>query len=196
MRGYAEYFKEKINRFIAISQNAGDNNAIKSEYIKLVKEFHPDVNKRIENELANEYMVIINYIYEQIMRKKKIMLRSTDEYEKNKAQGKYCFINEEGIREYISDKIVYMYKLGKHEYDRALLICMGSSGNTEKEGYEIIGHLYKSYKHFKEVIKMDGEGIWGNAARKSLDRAYAMNRRITRGLRGSPETPVGFPELP
>jgi curved DNA-binding protein CbpA len=176
---------------IITAQNAADTGAVKSEYLKLVKEFHPDVNKNIENKLANEYMVVINYIYEQIIHKKEIILKSTDEYEKNKIQGRYCFINEEGIKEYISDKIVYMYKLGKHEYDRALILCMRSSGgNNEKDGYEIIGHLYKSYKHFKEVIRMDAEGMWGKAARKSLDRAYAMNRRITRGLRESPAAPL------
>jgi curved DNA-binding protein CbpA len=183
MQEYTKDFKEKINQFIIASQNSMDNNVIKYEYIKLVKEFHPDVNKNMENKLANEYMIIINYVYEQIINKKEIILKSTDEYEKRKTRGKYCFINEEGIREYISDKMVYIYKLGKYEYDKALCKCMKSNeGNNEKDGYEIIGHLYKSYKRFKEVIRIDKRGIWGKAAEESLDRAYEMNRRITRGL--------------
>jgi curved DNA-binding protein CbpA len=166
-----------------ISQNINDDAKTKSEYIKLVKEFHPDVNKKIENKLANEYMIIINYIYEQLINKKKIVLKSTDEYEKNKVNGKYCFINEDGIKEYLSDKTVYIYKLGKYEYDRALCKSMKPiEEDIEKEGYEIIGHLYKSYKYFKEVIKMDRDGMWGKAAKESLNKAYKMNERITRGL--------------
>jgi hypothetical protein len=43
---------------------------IKSEYLKLVKEFHPDVNKDMENEVANEYMIIVNYVYENLIHKR------------------------------------------------------------------------------------------------------------------------------
>jgi hypothetical protein len=57
-----------------------------------------------------------------------------------------------------------------------------SDGDNEKMGYEIIGHLYQSYKYFKEVIKMDGNGIWGKSAEEKLYHAYKMNERITRGL--------------
>jgi DnaJ-class molecular chaperone len=52
-------FKEKLDQFIKSSQNVNDNKIIKSEYLKLVKEFHPNVNKNIENEIANEYMINI-----------------------------------------------------------------------------------------------------------------------------------------
>jgi curved DNA-binding protein CbpA len=181
MQEYAENFKQRINQFIHFSKNIDDNVKIKFEYIKLVKEFHPDVNKNIENKLANEYMVIINYIYEQLINKNKIVLNQTDKTEK--INGKYFFTNEDGIKEYISDKTIYIYKLGKYEYDMALRKCMHpSDGDNEKEGYEIIGHLYKSYKYFKEVIKMDKEGMWSKAAEESLTRAYEMNKRITRGL--------------
>jgi curved DNA-binding protein CbpA len=181
LQDHAENFRKRINQFIHSSKNIEDAIKIKSEYIKLVKEFHPDVNKNIENKLANEYMVIINYIYEQLINKKKIALNPGDK--KEKINGKYCFTNEEGIKEYISDKTVYIYKLGKYEYDMALRKCMRpSGGDNEKEGYEIIGHLYKSYQYFKEVIKMDKEGMWRKAAEESLNRAYEMNKRITRGL--------------
>jgi curved DNA-binding protein CbpA len=182
MQKWDEKFRNEITQFINDFQHA-DNAKIKSGYLKLVKEFHPDVNKDIENKLANEYMIIINHVYEQLINEKKIVLKSIDEHEKNKVDGKYCFINEQGVKEYLSEKTVYFYKLGRKEYNSALIKTMEPIGNDiEKEGYEIIGHLYTSYKYFQEVIKMDKGGMWGRAAEDSLEKAYEMNRRITRGL--------------
>jgi curved DNA-binding protein CbpA len=174
-------FKEKIHQFINASRNTDDAAKIKSEYIKLIKEFHPDTNKSAENKLANEYTVILNYVYEQLTHKKKAAVKPMGKIKKT--NGKYCFINEDGVQEHISDETVYIYKLGKYEYDMALRICMRpSDGDNEREGYEIIGHLYKSYQYFKKVIEIDKGGIWGKAAQESLQRAYEMNQRITRGL--------------
>ena len=164
-------FKEKINNFMNISKKIEDNSLIKQEYLKLVKEFHPDSNKNINAEIANEYMIIINYIYEQLVHNKKgIQLVQKDEYDKNKIDGKYCFINEFGVKEYISDKILYVYKLGRLEYSKAILIMLKNptiTGNKEKTGYEIIGHLYKAYKYYKEVIKIDKNGNWGRLRHES-----------------------------
>ena len=56
------------------------------------------------------------------------------------------------------------------------------TGNKEKTGYEIIGHLYKAYKYFKDVINMDKNGNWGKEASINLHYAYKMNEHITRGL--------------
>jgi DnaJ-class molecular chaperone len=184
-------FKVKIDHFINASKNTNDNNVIKQEYLKLVKEFHPDANKKINNETANEFMIIINYVYEQLIHNKNnFQLVQKDEYEKNKVNGKYCFINEFGIKENISDKILFIFKLGKLEYNKALSIMLDNpsySGNKEKTGYEIIGHLYKAYKYLKDVIKMDKKGIWVKAALLNLHYAYEMNEHITRGLKVSNE---------
>jgi hypothetical protein len=184
-------FKEKINHFINISQNMDDSSLIKREYLKLVKEFHPDTNRNINIEVANEYMIVINYVYEQLIHNKKdIQLVQKDEYEKNKINGRYCFMNEFGVKEYISDKILYVYKLGKLEYAKALTIMLKNpsyNGNKEKTGYEIIGHLYKAYKYYKEVIKIDRNGNWGREAVLNLHYAYEMNEHITRGLKTSDE---------
>jgi len=179
-------FKEKLNKFINDSQN-NDNDFIKSEYLKMVKEFHPDVNKPIKNELANEYMILINYVYENLIHNKKdFKLIQDDEYEKYKINGKYCFINEFGIKENISDKILFIYKMEKLEYKKASNIMLTKptyTGSKEKTGYEIIGHLYKAYKYFKDVIIMDKNGNWGKNALISLHYAFKMNENITRGLK-------------
>jgi len=179
-------FKEKLDQFIKLSQSVNDNKTIKSEYLKLVKEFHPDVNKNIENEVANEYMIIVNYVYENLMNNKNnFKLLKENEYDKYLDNGKYIYINEFGIKEYITDKILFVYKLGKLEYNKANTIMLENpsyTGNKEKTGYEIIGHLYKAYKYFKDVIKMDKNGNWGKEALINLHYAYKMNEHITRGL--------------
>jgi hypothetical protein len=184
-------FKEKINRFINFSRNTNDNSIIKSEYLKLVKEFHPDTNKNMDKETANEYMIIINYIYEQLTHNiNNFKFVQTDEYEKNKINGKYCLKNEYGIKEYISEKILYVYKLGRLEYSKAYMIMHNNpthTGNKEKTGYEIIKHLYKAYKYYKDVIKMDKDGNWGKEAKLNLHYAYEMNEHITRGLKTNDE---------
>jgi DnaJ-class molecular chaperone len=184
-------FREKISAFINFSQNTNDNNSIKSEYLKLVKEFHPDVNKELSKETACEYMIIINYTCEQLMHNKNnFSFIKTDEYEKNKIDGKYCFINEFGVKELISDKIYYIYKLGRLEFNNAYMIMHRNpsyKGNKEKTGYEIIGHLYKAYKYYKDVIKMDKTGEWKKGALVHLRYAYKMNENITRGLSTSGE---------
>jgi curved DNA-binding protein CbpA len=181
-------FKEKINNFINCSQ---DKNKIRAEYLKLIKEFHPDTNRELNKEIANEYMIIINYLYEQLIHNKNnSQLFQMDEYEKNKINGKYCFINEFGIKEFISDKILYMYKLGRLEYSKAYIIMHKNPsflGNKEETGYEIIEHLYKAYKYFKDVIEMDKTGSWVKEAKRNLYYAYKMNEHITRGLKATEE---------
>jgi hypothetical protein len=184
MQEYQEDFNETINQFIKYGQN-NNNTDIKSVYLKLVKSFHPDLNKKIDNKLANEYMIIINYIYDQLINRNKIELKVTEKYEKDKTNGKYCFINDYGKKEYIKDKEEYMYKLGLWEYQRTRYIFGANDYETEKSGYEIIGHLYKCYKYCQETIKIDGDGMWGTAAKKLLEKAYILNERVTRGLNKS-----------
>ena len=53
-------FREKINGFISFSGNSNDNNSIKIEYLKLVKEFHPNITSNPDKETANEYMIMVN----------------------------------------------------------------------------------------------------------------------------------------
>ena len=182
-----KYFKNRIINFINNSQNTTDNNCIKSEYLGLVKEFHPDINKNLDKETTHEYMIIINYVYNQLLyNKKTFKFIDKNEYEKYLINGKYCFTNEFGIKEYISDKILFIYKLGRLEYSKAYMIMHNNpsiNGNKEKTGYEIIEHLYKAFKYYKDVIKLDKNGNWGKEAKINLYYAYEMNEHITRGLK-------------
>ncbi|AEF84699.1 DnaJ domain protein [Treponema primitia ZAS-2] len=166
-------FSDRIKNFILFSKATNDNEKIKKKYFELVKIFHPDLNNEIDKEISNENMIVLNYVYEQLI--------------KNKVNGKYCLTNEYGIKEYISDKALYIYKLGFIEFRKAITIMLENPGNKEGTSYEIIGHLYKSYKYFKEVIKLDKNGNWGRASIVQLHHAYSMNEHITRGLTGSDE---------
>jgi curved DNA-binding protein CbpA len=192
MDNMKQLFTDKIKKFIKFSQNNISNMEIKREYLKLVKEFHPDTNKNIEAKLANEYMITINYVYETLINKKelKININFEDEFENNKENGKYAFINDYGRKEYITEKALYIYKLGLLEYQQCYKILFHKSvfdGNKDESGYEIIEKLYKCYGYLNKVKEMDKDGIYGNMAETLLPKAYEMNERITRGLKTSNE---------
>jgi curved DNA-binding protein CbpA len=196
-----QLFTDRIKKFIQLSQNNASTIEIKKEYLKLVKEFHPDANKNIETKLAHEYMITINYVYETLINKKelKINVALEDEFEKKKENGKYVFINDYGIKEHITDKALYIYKLGLLEYQQCYKILFHKSvfeGNKDESGYEIIEKLYKCYGYLNKVKEMDKNGIYGNMAETLLPQAYDMNERITRGLRTSSEKGIWLVQEP
>jgi curved DNA-binding protein CbpA len=70
MNNERETFLRKINEFIIFSKNNSPKE-LKSNYLRLVKEYHPDKNNKIDKEILNEYMIIINNTYNEIERKTK-----------------------------------------------------------------------------------------------------------------------------
>ena len=183
-------FSDKLRDFIEFSQNNVSHNEIKNKYLKLVKEYHPDTNKNIDFNLANEYMINLNYVYEHLINKKIIITKTEDEYEKNMENGKYWFINDYGRKEYVREKPLYIYKLGLLEYQKCYKIMFYNSvfdGKGDESGYEIIKHLYECYILAQRVIKMDKGGVYGNMAEILIDNAYKMNESITKGLKKSNE---------
>ena len=192
MDNIRQLFKDRIKYFINFSRNNVSNMDIKKEYLKLVKEFHPDTNKNIEEKLANEYMVTINYIYETLINKRELRINVNfeDEFEKKKENGKYVFVNDYGRNEYITEKSLYIYKLGLLEYQQCYKILFNKSvfdGNRDESGYEIIEKLYKCYGYLNKVKEIDKDGMYGRMAEALLPRVYDMNERIARGLRISNE---------
>ena len=156
----------------------------------MVKEYHPDTNKNIDFNLANEYMINLNYVYEHLINKKIIINKTEDEYGKNMENGKYWFINDYGRKEYVREKPLYIYKLGLLEYQKCYKIMFYNSvfdGKGDESGYEIIKHLYECYILAQRVIKMDKGGVYGNMAEILIDNAYKMNESITKGLKRSNE---------
>jgi hypothetical protein len=183
-------FFDKLKDFIRFSQNNVSSNEIKNEYLKLVKEFHPDTNKNIDFDLANEYMIKLNYTYEHLINKKVLVRKKEDEYEKNVENGKYWFINDYGRKEYVKERPLYIYKLGLLEYQKCYKIMFNNSvfdGKGDESGYEVIKHLYECYLLAQKVIEMDKDGIYGKMAKILIGNAYKMNESITKGLKTSDE---------
>jgi hypothetical protein len=183
-------FSDKLKEFIKFSQNNVSNNEIKSEYLKLVKEYHPDTNKDMDFDLANEYMINLNYVYEHLINKKPFVNKIDDEYERNIENGKYWFINDYGRKEYVKEKPLYVYKLGLLEYQKCFRIMFNNSvfnGKGDESGYEVIKHLYECYLLAQKTIEMDKNGIYGNMAKILIANAYKMNESITHGLKTSDE---------
>jgi hypothetical protein len=87
MNNEREIFLMKINEFI-ISSKSNNKKEFKSIYLKLVKEYHPDKNNNIDKNTLNEYMVIINNIYnESEVKSEQIIARDKQN------DSKYFFIN-------------------------------------------------------------------------------------------------------
>jgi hypothetical protein len=179
-------FSDKLKNFIKFSQDNVSNYDIKNEYLKLVKEFHPDTNKNMDFDLANDYMINLNYVYEHIINKKTIIDKTKDEHDNNFENGKYWYINDYGRKEYVKEKVLYIYKLGLLEYQKCYKIMFKNSvfdGKGNESGYEVIKHLYECYILAQKVIEMDKEGMYGNMAKILKENAYKMNENITNGLK-------------
>jgi hypothetical protein len=188
-------FSDRLKEFIKFSQNNATPGEIKNEYLKLVREYHPDTNKSVDFDLANEYMMNLNYVYEHLIHREVFVAKADDkaedEYEKNMEDGKYWFINDYGRKEYVKERPLYIYKLGLLEYQKCHKIMFYNSvfdGKRDESGYEVIKHLYECCLLARRVIEMDKDGMYGNMARALIKNAYKMNESITRGLKTSGET--------
>jgi hypothetical protein len=138
-------------------------------------------------------MMNLNYVYEQLLHKKTIAVHSkaADEYEQNIENGKYWFINDYGRKEYVTEKPLYIYKLGLLEYQKCYKIMFDNSvfnGLKDSSGYEVIKHLYQCCLLARKVIAMNKDGTYGTMAKNLIRRAYKMNESITKGLKTSGET--------
>jgi len=182
-----ENFSLKLKNFILNSQN--DLSKIKEEYLKLVKEFHPDLNKKEDFNKTNEYMMQLNYVYGELITKKTVSRKQENDYEGNKENGKYWYINDYGRKEYVKEKTLYIYKLALLELQKCYKIMQKKSvfdGNREESGYEVIKHLYECYLLLKEQLKMENND-YRNIAEALMRKAYRMNKRISNGLQKSNE---------
>ena len=65
-----EIFLQDVNEFISSSKNTSDEKSEKSKFLKLVKKYHPDINHEIDKGILNEYMTILNSLYEKLQKGK------------------------------------------------------------------------------------------------------------------------------
>jgi hypothetical protein len=179
-------FEEKLKDFIVLSQGNSSPREIKDGYLKMVKEFHPDTNNKIDFSTANENMVKLNYAYSRIIGKETIINKAEDKYEKNMENGKYWFINFYGKKEYVNEKALFIYKLALLEVEKSQRIMLNYpvfAGKKEESGYVVIRHLYHSFLLAKQAIELDRNGMYGNMARELLKKVYKTNKIITNGLK-------------
>ena len=69
MENTSKIFLEEINEFINFAKNTPDKDTVKSKYFELVKKYHPDVNNERDKNILNEYIIIVNNIFEKIINK-------------------------------------------------------------------------------------------------------------------------------
>ena len=65
MTNSREYFLQDINELIILAKNKNDNK-VKAKYLELVKKYHPDINDKANKNILNEYMIIINNLFEKV----------------------------------------------------------------------------------------------------------------------------------
>lgn len=177
-------FKDDIKNFISISQNISKEE-IKKEYYNLVKKYHPDMYTNNKSQY-DKYMMILNHLYSNIKTNSKTETKTaSDEYEKMKVNGKYTFINRDKKPEHVSDKSLFLYKMGLDRifWSRDYLCAHPlSEGFGDEIVIEISQTLYQAIKYLTESIKIGKNNNWINEAKEKIQWAYEMNSRITKNL--------------
>jgi hypothetical protein len=158
MEDTRKIFLQNVNEFIIFSNNTPDKNTIKSRYLELVKKYHPDVNNDIDKNILNEYMVIINNMFE------KTANRKFENYKhKNKANNIFKFnfdtfcqilskIMEVGIDEETIKNQIFK------EYVKLLLLEMEKSNKHVSEAFQII-ISEEAIMEYRHKIKLLNDGM-------------------------------------
>jgi len=177
-------FKDDIKKFITIAHSI-PKEEIKKEYYTLVKKYHPDMYTNNKTQY-DKYMMILNHVYSNIKTNSKSESKIiSDEYEKMKVNGKYKFINRDKKAEHVSDKSLFLYKMGldKIFWSRDYLCTHPlSEGFGDEIVVEISQALYQAIKYLTDSIKIGKNNNWINEAKEKIQWAYEMNSRITKNL--------------
>lgn len=182
-------FSVDIKNFLSVIQN--DNKSeIKKAYLLLVKKYHPD---SVQNELKstyNDYLMLINRLYEHSKSGKK-----EEPIEKEglqQTQKVYKFTSYYHTEYTFTDYYKYLYEKGKNEWDWAT--CMLGSGGQNMANApkslsdhtcEVMGHLYNASVCLKEVIKNAKKNydlILVTTCEDLLQRIYKTNNRISQSI--------------
>ncbi len=177
-------FKADIQNFIekSKSQNSGEQ---KKAYYDLVKKYHPDLNNN-NTETYDKYMMLLNHVYSKL--KEGIphkINKFDDEYEKMKVNGKYAFLNRDNKIETVSDKSLFLYKMGldKIFWSRDYL-CTNplADGYGDETVTTVSEALYTAIQYLTASLKIGKNKNWVEEAKEKIVWAYEMNNRITKNL--------------
>lgn len=177
-------FKEDIYAFAALCKTAADEHVKKKAYYTLVKKYHPDMQGGHRQEY-DKYMMMVNHVYAAVKDKKEQESACDDIYEKMKINDKYCFVNRDKKKEYVSDKSLFLYKMG---LDRIFFardyICSHPLhfGYGEEIVFTASEALYQAINHLHNSLKIETSANWVSEAKEKIRWAYEMNNRITKSL--------------
>ena len=137
MENIREIFLREINEFIKYSNDMPDMETLKAKYLELAKKYHPDVNNRIDKNILNEYMVIINNIFEKIMsgkiiRNDRTNIKSNNDFDFNTFCQLLKKITVMGINKYtVNDRIFT-------EYVNLLVLEIGKFSKEAGEAFSTV----------------------------------------------------------
>ena len=183
---HSDEFKNDIALLINEYKDKFDLNSTKRTYYTLVRKYHPDMNED-NKEQYDKCMMILNHVYSSIKinRQNNIDNQSIDEYEQMKTNGKYQFMNRDKKVERVSDKSLFLYKMG---LDRIFwsrdYLC--SHPMADGFGDEIVStiseELYKAIKYLNASLEIGNDRNWIGEAKEKIGWAYEMNSRITKSM--------------
>ena len=171
-----------------------DKKKIKIAYSKLLKKYNPEDYPDLFIKIQEAYETALKYSgnfsentrnFNENNFSKNMYEEKSDEYEKMKVNGKYRFINRDKKAEHISDKSLFLYKMGldKIFWSRDYLCAHPlSEGFGDEIVVEISQALYQAIKYLTDSIKIGKNNNWINEAKEKIQWAYEMNSRITKNL--------------
>ena len=178
----------------------------KTNYLKLVKKYHPDVNNKIDKKILNEYMVIINDVYNEIKKGKKIIKHNTRENnKKNFYIQDFCHLFSKIIMAFLidaksedlelsDDKILIIEQVSSYnlEASKALLLLF-SRKIKENNNFElflkgivayeqIFNNLYSYTKYYSQKIQKSGQNFFQEYIDSSTKEIEIAIKTITKWL--------------
>ena len=179
-------FKSDLNRLINEHKDKNEYSSFKRLYYELVRKYHPDMNEDNKDQ-CDKCMMILNHIYSNMKKGSKNSMDDAiiDEYEKSKIDGKYQFVNRDNRTERVSDKSLFLYKMG---LDRILWSRDYLCSHPMSDGYgdEIIStvseELYKAIRYLNASLEIGNDKNWKEEAIEKTRWAYEMNSRITKTM--------------
>lgn len=178
-------FKEDLQNFVGVIQSRTDEEEIKTEYISLVKKYHPDRVSEEEKGTYTEYMTLLNKVYSQ--GKTKVREVQIENEPNAAAEGKQSSDDKEYVyTKYKNGKTYsypcrsyfdYLYKVARGEYDAGHEIL-----HFGKDSLEVMQHYWNAIKCYKYIIQHCKDEVIVSSAKFDYQMATDANNILARTL--------------